>query len=138
MTELETDSARAALPGAKPCLMVIDDDGTIREMLRVSLESRYTVVCLPSGEGVLREIEQSRPRLLVLDVNMPGADGHEVCEKIRAEARFRRLPILFITVRGDDATFLKSLQSGGNALILKPFEIGALRERIAHLLGSAL
>lgn len=119
----------------KPRLLVVDDDGTIREMLRASLESRYEVACLPRGEGVLAAIEESRPSLLVLDVNLPGCDGHEVCERVRAEARFRRLPILFITVRKDDATFLKSLQSGGNALLVKPFEIGAFREKVEHLLG---
>lgn len=119
----------------RPRLLVIDDDSTIREMLRVSLELNYEVVCRANGDDVVHTIEDVRPRLLLLDINIPGADGHEICSVIRDEARFRRLPILFMTVRKDDATFLKSLQSGGDALILKPFEIGPLRERLAYLLN---
>lgn len=129
MTNNELDMSR-------PGVLVVDDDSTIREMLRASLEAQYQVTCLPSGEGVLRAIEEFRPRLLVLDVNMPGGDGHAVCEKVRAEARNRKLPILFITVRRDDATFLKALQSGGDALLLKPFEIGTLREKLRYLLDA--
>jgi DNA-binding response OmpR family regulator len=120
----------------KPCLLVVDDDAIIREMLRTSLAIHYRVVCLPSGDGVIAAIDTFLPRLLVLDVNVPGGDGHEICERVRAEARFRRLPILFITVRKDDATFLKSLQSGGNSLVMKPFEIGEFREKVEFLLKA--
>lgn len=129
-------AGRGAEP-ERPRLLVIDDDSTIREMLRVSLESHYEIFCRPNGDDVVHTIEEVRPRLLLLDINIPGADGHEICSAIRDEARFRRLPILFMTVRRDDATFLKSLQSGGDALILKPFEIGSLRERVAYLLSRS-
>jgi two-component system phosphate regulon response regulator PhoB len=129
------DAARKTGTSAtRPCLIVVDDDGTIREMLRVGLESLYEMVCLSSGEAVIEAIDRHHPRLLVLDVNMPGADGYEICDRVRAEARLRRLPVLFITVRKDDATFLKSLQSGGNALLEKPFEIEAFREKVRQLL----
>lgn len=121
----------------RPCLLVVDDDATIREMLSVALGGSYKVVCLPGGEGVLGAIELHRPSLLVLDVNMPGGDGYGVCERVREEARHRRLPILFITARTDDATFLKTLASGGNALVVKPFEVPAFRERVRLLLEGA-
>ena len=128
MTNLESKSS------TRPCLIVVDDDGTIREMLRVGLENQYDVVCLSTGEGVIEAIDKFHPRLLVLDVNMPGADGYAICERVRAEARLRNLPILFITARRDDATFMKSLQSGGNAVLCKPFEIAAFREKVEYLL----
>ena len=145
MTKKEFEPDPAAQPSAlpatrdeppRPCLLLVDDDGTIREMLRISLDLHYRVICLPNGEGVIGAIEEFHPRLLVLDINLPGADGYEICEKVRAEARFRRLPILFTTVRTDDATFLKGLQIGGNSLILKPFEISAFRERVEYLLKA--
>lgn len=133
----ESAEAQRSEEAERPRLLVIDDDSTIREMLRVSLELHYEVFCRPNGDDVVRTIEDVRPRLLLLDINIPGADGHEICSAIRDEARFRRLPILFMTVRKDDATFLKSLQSGGDALILKPFEIRSLRERVAYLLSRS-
>lgn len=118
----------------RPCLLVIDDDSSIRAMLQGALESHYEVVCLPNGEEVVRSISAYSPRLLLLDINMPGSDGYEICKKVRAEARNQRLPVLFMTIRKDDATFLKSLDSGGDALICKPFEIGVLREKIDYML----
>lgn len=131
MTNEETKSS------TRPCLIVVDDDGTIREMLRVGLENQYEVVCLSTGEKVIEAIDNSHPRLLVLDVNLPGGDGYEICERVRAEARLRKLPVLFITVRRDDGTFLKSLQSGGDAVLAKPFEIGAFREKVEYLLRNS-
>jgi|GEM_PF-603973 len=136
----EIEAAKAARGGGprRPCLLVVDDDGIIREMLRVSLESRYDVVCRSNGENVIHALEEVRPNLIILDINLPGGDGHKVCERVRSVAKYRSLPVLFMTVRKDNAAFLQSLQSGGDALIVKPFEIAALRERVEYLLKSHL
>lgn len=116
--------------------MVIDDDNTIRATLQAALEKRYSVVGLGTGEEVLELIESYNPRLLVLDINLPGSDGFEICRKVRSKAKLRSLPILFMTVRKDDRSFLNSLDSGGNSFITKPFEIAELREKIEYLLQS--
>jgi len=126
----------AASDGALPCLMVIDDDGTIRQTLHAALGQGYEVIGLPSGEDALQMIESYKPKLLILDINMPGSDGFEVCQKIRACAATRRLPILFMTARKDDASFLNSLQAGGDSYITKPFEIAELESRIEYLINS--
>ena len=120
----------------RPCLMVIDDDSAIRAMLQTALEKDFSVVCFSNGDRVLRSIEIYSPRVLILDINIPGSDGYEICRKVRQEAKLKKMPVLFMTIRKDDATFLKTLESGGDAVICKPFEISDLRERIADLLGS--
>lgn len=124
------------LVSPRPCLMVVDDDSTIRAMLQTALEKDYSVVCFSNGDQVLRSIEIYSPRLLILDINIPGSDGYDICRRVRQQAMLKKLPILFMTVRKDDATFLKTLESGGDAAICKPFEMPALRERIAYLLKS--
>lgn len=116
--------------------MVIDDDSLIRAMLQTALEKDYSVVCLCNGDEALLSIEEHSPRLLILDINIPGSNGYEICRKVRSHAKSKRLPILFMTIRKDDASFLKSLESGGDAAICKPFEMSALRERIEYLLKS--
>ncbi|MDE2313707.1 MAG: response regulator [Elusimicrobia bacterium] len=121
--------------GRLPCVMVVDDDGAIRLMLRTALEKQYAVVCLSNGEDVLSAIETHSPKLLLLDINLPGSDGYEICAKVRDRAKMKKLPILFMTVSKDDASFLKSLAAGGDALICKPFEMVDLREKIEYLLG---
>jgi DNA-binding response OmpR family regulator len=126
--------SKPAPPAERPCLLVVDDDSAIRAMLETALENNYSVICLPNGEQVLRSIEDHSPRLLVLDINLPGSDGYEICGKVRSHAKQKKLPVLFMTIRKDNATFLKSLESGGDAVICKPFIISDLRERIEHLL----
>ena len=127
---------RAAPEGKPPCLMVIDDDSTIRATLQTALEKRFHVVSLPNGEEVVQQIETYKPQLLILDINLPGSDGFEICKQVRESAKVRNLPILFMTVRRDDASFLKSLEAGGDSYIIKPFEMLALKERIEYLLKS--
>lgn len=126
----------AAPEGKLPCLMVIDDDSTIRATLQTALGKQYDVVSLPNGEEVVQQIENYKPQLLLLDINMPGSDGFEICKQVREQAKIRNLPILFMTVRKDDASFLKSLEAGGDSYITKPFETPALKERIEYLLKS--
>ncbi|NNN07265.1 MAG: response regulator transcription factor [Elusimicrobia bacterium] len=118
----------------QPCVLVVDDDGAIRAMLEATLAAQYKVVSSPNGDDVLRLIDTHRPRLLLLDINLPGSDGFEICRRVREQAKLKRLPILFMTIRKDNAAFLDSLQAGGDAQINKPFEIPALREKIDYLM----
>lgn len=124
-------------PQSRLRLLVVDDDITIRSMLETALEPHYDVLSLPSGAEVLKTLEAHDPHLLLLDVNIAGDDGFEICERVRAQPRRERLPILFMTIRTGTATFLKSLASGGDACIQKPFEIRALRERIEYLISRS-
>lgn len=131
----ESDSRDESAPKGNPsCVMVIDDDDEIRDTLQAALKKDYEVVCLESGEEAPDLIESFKPELLILDINMPGSDGFEVCAAVRARAKSRNLPVLFMTARKDDASFLRSLQVGGDSYITKPFEIPALQDRIAYLL----
>lgn len=121
-------------PSRKPCVMVVDDDGSIREMLKIALSAKYEVVCLPHGEEVADMVETCRPGLILLDINLPGTDGFSICQALRSHAKSRRIPILFITVRRDDETFVASLEAGGDSVLTKPFEIPELRRKIEYLL----
>ena len=125
-----------ASDGKRPGLLVIDDDSVIRVTLETALGKQYNVISLSNGEEVVLQIENYKPDLLILDINMPGSDGFEICKEVRAQAKLRNLPILFMTARKDDASFLKSLETGGDSYIPKPFEMPDLRERIEYLLKS--
>ena len=122
--------------GKPPCVMVIDDDGEIRDTLQAALGREYEIICLDGGEEAVDMIESFKPKLLILDINMPGSDGFEVCAAVRAHAKSRNLSILFMTAREDDMSFLRSLQVGGDSYITKPFEMSDLRDRISYLLKN--
>lgn len=121
-------------PPRKPCVMVVDDDGAIREMLKIALSAKYDVVCLSHGEGVAELVDTCRPGLILLDINLPGTDGFSICQSLRSRAKSRRIPILFITVRQDDESFVASLDAGGDSVLAKPFEIPELKRKIEYLL----
>lgn len=124
----------SAPAGGKPCLMVIDDDSIIRTTLQSALGKEYEVISLPGGEDAIELIESYGPQLLILDINMPGSDGFEICEALRSQVKSRNLPILFMTARKDDESFLRNLEAGGDSYITKPFEMPALQDRIEYLL----
>jgi DNA-binding response OmpR family regulator len=116
----------------RPRLLAVDDDIGMRAMLDTALSPHYDVVCLPHGGEILKMIESHAPEVLLLDVNIAGDDGFEICERVRA--RFRLLPIIFMTARTDNATFVRTLGEAGSAQIQKPFEVPALRKKIEEML----
>lgn len=124
------------MKAARPCIMAVDDDGTVREMLLLALGGRYNVICLPSGEDIADLVTSYMPNLLILDINLPGQDGFAVCRELRGLTLLRPVPILFLSVRKDDRSFLRGLESGGAAYLSKPFDVSALHERVEYLLKS--
>ena len=64
--------------------LVVDDDAALQEVLRDVLEAEgYTVVTADDGEQALRQWDEARPDLVLLDIRMPGMDGYEVCQRVR-------------------------------------------------------
>ena len=112
-------------------IMIIDDEQMILDMLRDQFEmEQYQVITAKSGEEALQKLTQ-QPDIILLDINMPKADGIEVCQRIRDKVS---CPILFLTARADEQDRVNGLMSGGDDYILKPFSLKELEARIiAHL-----
>lgn len=112
-------------------ILVIDDETDIRSMLKEYLEMEgYLVYTAENGEEAFSKIT-GETDLILLDVNMPGMDGYEVCEKIRSIVG---CPILFLTARTEEADRVNGLKAGGDDYILKPFSMEELLARVeAHL-----
>lgn len=118
-------------------VMIIDDDEDISETLSKTLGPKYEVIGLSGGDAAQTLVESFAPDIILLDVNMPGPDGFAVCKAIRARAETRHIPVLFMTARGDDESFIKSMAVGGDSYITKPFDLTELRERVDYLLSTA-
>ena len=108
-----------------------DDEIDIVLMLRSFFESKgYLVLFATNGEEALKQIER-QPNIILLDINMPGLDGLEVCERIR---NYISCPILFLTARIEDTDKVRGFAAGGDDYIVKPFSLMELEARvIAHL-----
>ncbi len=109
-------------------VLIADDEPKIRMFLRANLEARGYKVYL-AGDGVeAAEIAgQVLPDLIILDVNMPRVDGIEACRRIR---KWSDIPIIILSVRGDEKDKVRALDEGADDYVTKPFGIEELLARI--------
>lgn len=112
-------------------ILIADDEPGIIQLLEDYFEIQdYIVIKAVNGVEVLSKIAQN-PDIILLDVNMPGLNGFEVCERIRAHIS---CPILFLTAKIEEEDRIRGLMLGGDDYILKPFSIDELGARVeAHL-----
>lgn len=113
-------------------ILIADDSRPIRAMLRALLETAdHTVVEAEDGAAALRVLEGDRaPTLALLDWNMPGLTGPEVCRRVRARTNEPFVYLVLVTTRRDRSAMLDGLRSGANDYIVKPFDEEALLARI--------
>ena len=113
-------------------LLVVDDDPELLPLVAFALrQGGYLVVEAASGEAALAAFEAEQPNLVVLDVNLPGIDGFEVCRRVRATSK---VPILMLTVRADEEDVVKGLDLGADDYLGKPFSPRTLLARVRALL----
>jgi len=112
-------------------LLIVDDEKDIRCMLRDYFELQgYEIYTAADGEEALDKMK-IQPDMILLDINMPGMDGYEVCRRIRD---YVSCPILFLTARVEEQDRVNGLMIGGDDYIMKPFSMDELDARImAHL-----
>ena len=117
---------------ASPRVLVVDDEPVINQAVTDRLRgSGYDVVQAWDGPGAVAAFLESGPELVVLDVMLPGYDGHEVCRRIQAS---RPVPVLMLTARDDEADVLVGLGVGADDYLTKPFRMRELVARVAALL----
>lgn len=111
-------------------MLVVDDEADIANMLAEYFRMEgYDVTTANSGEGALRAVSQGpAPDIMLLDVNMPGMDGFEVCRRVREHLG---CPIIFLTARIEDVDQLDGFAAGADDYVMKPFSLEVLGRRVA-------
>lgn len=109
-------------------ILVIDDEIQIRRLLKISLEnSGFKIFEAENAKSGLREIANSRPSLVLLDLGLPDEDGLSLLNKIRD---FSDVPVIILSVRNSEKDIITALDSGADDYITKPFNTGELLARI--------
>jgi len=122
---------------AGPLVLVADDNDDIRQLLSTRLASRgFSVVAVADGQAALDVALEQSPAVAVLDWVMPVIQGHELCVKLKTDARTAAIPVVMLTARGEKEDRLLGFDLGADAYIVKPFDIDDLVATLRRLVGS--
>ena len=116
--------------------ILIVDDSTANLMLLESIlkEHGYNVRAAISGELALMTIKRQAPDIILLDVNMPGMNGYEVCRALKADTLLAEIPVIFVSAATDTADKLRAFEEGGVDYVTKPFQTQEVLARVeTHL-----
>jgi PleD family two-component response regulator len=111
-------------------LIVDDDEATIRQLSFFLKKRGYKTRAVLSGSLALTEAEATLPDLILLDIKMPGMDGYEVCELLKANKHTRDIPVIFISALDEVLDKVKAFSVGGVDYITKPFEFEEVLARV--------
>ena len=120
-------------------ILIVDDSPTIRRMVRASLSRFFAAAEFSEAASGLEAIERlslSATGLMVLDLNMPDMHGVEVLQFVRSHQKFRDVPIIVLTTRGDEASRAAAVQAGATVYMTKPFVPETLADEARKLLGA--
>lgn len=117
-------------------IMIVDDADDNRLMQRMLLEDEYTIIEAVSGEDCLAKIKDSTPDLMLLDVNMSGMSGYDVCVELRKQHQTANMPVIFVSARDKPEERLHGYEVGADDYIAKPIDGEKLLERVNFHLQS--
>jgi DNA-binding response OmpR family regulator len=120
----------------QPLVLVADDDLDIRELVVYRLERNgFDVIAAGDGEEAIRLAEEQTPDLAILDVMMPKVDGLEATRRLRGNDATRRMPVILLTARAQEADVTRGFEAGADDYLRKPFSPQELRARVQALLA---
>ncbi|MEO5334581.1 MAG: response regulator [Magnetococcus sp. YQC-5] len=118
----------------KQKILLVDDSPLNLKMLVTVLESDYKIICATHGTLALQLTDIHKPDLILLDIEMPGMDGYEVCIQLKANPSTMEIPILFLTSRSEVHDEAKGLSIGAIDYITKPFHPQVVKTRVKNQL----
>jgi DNA-binding response OmpR family regulator len=119
-------------------ILIVDDEPNILVTLEYLMKREgYEVLLARDGEQALDLLRREHPRLVLLDVMMPGKNGFEVCQELRADEAIRDTVVLMLTAKGRDADVAKGMGVGADAYVTKPFSTRELVDKVRALLEGA-
>jgi two-component system phosphate regulon response regulator PhoB len=122
---------RKIAPMEKIKILVVEDEAPIQELLQFNLErKKYRVKVVDSGEEAITLAGEYMPDLILLDIMLPGADGLEVCKKLKGNPQTAPIPIIMLTALCEEADIVTGLELGADDYITKPFSPRVLLARV--------
>jgi DNA-binding response OmpR family regulator len=118
-------------------ILIAEDERDIRDLITFTLGfAGYDVIAAANGEEALNLARQEIPDLILMDVRMPRMTGYEACAAMKADAKMKDIPVIFLSAKGQDAEIQTGLQAGAVEYLLKPFAPDQLTARIQAVLAK--
>jgi two-component system cell cycle response regulator len=119
-------------------ILVVEDEPRLRFILeRQLVEADFEVLSFESGEDALKMLETLTPDIVLVNILLPGIDGVEVCERIRADRKLAHIPVIFLTAKKDPESRVRCLDAGANDYVIKPWDSQDLILRISNSIALA-
>lgn len=122
--------------GALPRILIVDDNGDMRDFLAALLKDEYTVIAATNGREGLEAVRDHHPDLVITDVMMPVMDGYEMTRLIKDDQEMKHTPVIMLTAKAEMSQKIEGLEFGADDYLTKPFNSKELLTRIKTLLKT--
>ena len=117
-------------------ILIAEDERDIRDLVSFTLQfAGYQVVAAADGQEAVELAIREQPDMILMDVRMPRMTGYEACAIMKADAKLKDIPVIFLSAKGQDSEIQTGLQAGAADYLLKPFAPDQLTERIQTVLA---
>jgi len=117
-------------------VLLADDDAALRRLIRATFsDAEFVLLQAVDGSEALSLAQEQHPAVVLLDVNMPGLDGFEVCRRLKGDPATSDIKIIMLTARGADRDRLEARNAGADEYFVKPFSPIQLLDKVYALLG---
>ncbi|MFB0528210.1 MAG: response regulator transcription factor, partial [bacterium] len=124
---------------AKQKILVVDDEPDLVELVKDVLErNNYFVISARNADLAIKKVRESKPDLIILDLNLPGIGGIEVCRILKRDRRTSSIPIIMLTVKSTETDKIAGLEAGADDYMTKPFSTAELVARTRAVLRRIL
>jgi two-component system phosphate regulon response regulator PhoB len=114
-----------------PLVLVVEDEGAQREVLRYNLEAEgFGVAMAENGDEALLLVAEEQPDLIVLDWMLPNVSGIEICRRLKADPATRPIPIIMLSARSEEVDRVRGLETGADDYVVKPYSVVELMARL--------
>jgi len=129
--QIEPDNSES-----KPCILYVEDNKDLRELMKTVLHHKYQVLLAENGEEGLEVVNSNMVDIIICDLMMPRMDGLEFCRRIKGNIQTSHIPVLMLTAKNTPEDQVECYRAGVESFITKPFDKNILNARIANLLNA--
>ena len=115
----------------QPQVLLVEDEPAQREVLAYNLEAEgFGVAKAETGDDALMMVDETQPDVIILDWMLPGVSGIEICRRLKSNTDTRKIPVIMLTARSEEADRVRGLETGADDYVIKPYSVIELMARV--------